>query len=564
MYNRLNQREIPSDWLKIAKDQIKSSTKKRLYQRFDKLQEVINRLLEQRTNLPQFRIDDSLKEQISQQVLYVIDQYHGHKTKKDKFPKSEDEVIKKSRTWWNRVKSAKLASLLFLAICFYVLHNFLEDQYRTLLNPVQRLTLFIDIFIGFMEELIKFPKTRPKPLIPHQCFLTESNFKDLCASFIQIFGDKDITWNCDIKRVGVHIENGKKSYKYIKHKNRSQELFEAFSKCLIDIKSKLMINGNDDEFLINYQKWTQTIDKFKPKQYSLSFRSHPLSFVPVAPNNNIMYSNTMNLSHHNQPNQQITRNAYHGFDNRTTPTHGHDDYNNNIGNNLYNYEVIDNRNPAPDSDSFTTFTSSSIQPSLQGQDPQRASCCQHCSHCKSNISQQQVERITVPQQQPLCVNNNQREFQSMGGFNAQLNNGHAHIGNRYKYRRSMEREQHIQNIRNRTSINDNYVINNGHDMNNAFNFPSTVSHDQNEFVSFEPKQCETVFYPDTLTMNGEESLSIQHHHGFNECDMSTMNHNYSQSDLDSINMVNYDDRSSFSYGFIHGGDNQTINFQPAF
>lgn len=124
MCNRLSQREIPKQWLSIAKDQIKSCTKKRLYHRFDKLQEVIDRcLLKSQSNLPPFRIDASLKNQICQQVLNVIDEYQGYKINKDKFPKSEDDVIKKTRTWWNRIKSAKLASLLFLVICFYVLHN---------------------------------------------------------------------------------------------------------------------------------------------------------------------------------------------------------------------------------------------------------------------------------------------------------------------------------------------------------------------------------------------------------------------------------------------------------
>lgn len=152
-----------------------------------------------------------------------------------------------------------------------------------------------------MEELIKFPKTKPKSLIPHQCFLTQSDFKDLCASFVQIFGDDHIKWHCDIKRVGVCIENGKKKYKYIKHKNRSQDLFEAFSKCLIDVKAKL-IHNND--FLTKYQKWSQTINKFKPKEYSLLFRSD-LNQSSISPPSYIenIYDHKLN-----KPNQEeITR-----------------------------------------------------------------------------------------------------------------------------------------------------------------------------------------------------------------------------------------------------------------
>ena len=41
----MNPREIPIEWLKMAKDQIKSCTKKRLYHRFEQLQQVINRIL---------------------------------------------------------------------------------------------------------------------------------------------------------------------------------------------------------------------------------------------------------------------------------------------------------------------------------------------------------------------------------------------------------------------------------------------------------------------------------------------------------------------------------------
>ena len=134
-----------------------------------------------------------------------------------------------------------------------------------------------------MSELIKFPKTKPKSLIPHQCFLTQSDFKDLCAAFIQIFGDDNIKWNCDVKRVGVCIENGKKKYKYIKEKNRSQNLFEAFSKCLSDVKSKSIENQqkneNINEFLTKYHKWSQTIQKFKPKEYSLFRSMHHLLFT---------------------------------------------------------------------------------------------------------------------------------------------------------------------------------------------------------------------------------------------------------------------------------------------
>ena len=102
MYNRCNAWQIPQNWLKIAKDQIKHSTQMRLYQRFDKLQEVINRSIESKRKAP-FRIDQSLKQLICQQILSVIDQYEGYKINRDTFPKSEEDVIKKARTWWNRL-----------------------------------------------------------------------------------------------------------------------------------------------------------------------------------------------------------------------------------------------------------------------------------------------------------------------------------------------------------------------------------------------------------------------------------------------------------------------------
>ena len=156
--------------------------------------------------------------------------------------------------------------------------QFLEKK-CSMLTPLKRITLFIDLFIGFQHELIKFPKTKPKSLIPHQCFLAQSDFKDLCSAFIEIFGDDNIKWDCNIKRVGVFIENGKKKYKYIKEKNRSQNLFNAFSNCLADIKSKLIkqntnIGHSQHHFSSLLQKWSSAINKFKPKEYELSFRSN--------------------------------------------------------------------------------------------------------------------------------------------------------------------------------------------------------------------------------------------------------------------------------------------------
>ena len=62
---------IPIEWLNIAKYQIKQCTQKRLYQRMDKLKDVINRKLP--SNLPRFMMDNSLKQQICAQVLHVID-----------------------------------------------------------------------------------------------------------------------------------------------------------------------------------------------------------------------------------------------------------------------------------------------------------------------------------------------------------------------------------------------------------------------------------------------------------------------------------------------------------
>lgn len=117
----MTQRRIPQAWLDFAKQQIKECTTKRLYLRIEQLRSVINKTLP--SNLPRFIIDESLKNQICQQVLNVIDEYQGFKINNNKFPKTQQEVIKKTRTWWNRIKSSKLASLLFLVICFYVLYN---------------------------------------------------------------------------------------------------------------------------------------------------------------------------------------------------------------------------------------------------------------------------------------------------------------------------------------------------------------------------------------------------------------------------------------------------------
>ena len=108
MFNQPGSRVIPQEWLEIAKAQLKISTKVRLYHRFDKLENVINRVLKSQSTLPSFIVDDSLKQEICQQVLNEIDQYQGYKINEQKFPKSVHDVIVKTRTWWNRLGQCSL------------------------------------------------------------------------------------------------------------------------------------------------------------------------------------------------------------------------------------------------------------------------------------------------------------------------------------------------------------------------------------------------------------------------------------------------------------------------
>eukprot|EP01083_Nonionella_stella_P238785 836548_1 len=185
------------EWLIKAKSQLKQCTEKRLYDRMNKIEQVINSILP--SHITRFAIDESLKQQICFQVSNAIDKYEGTKKLKINQETSLEDVIKKTRTWWNRTKSTKLGSVLFTVICFYVLHNFIKQQCSDYSSP-KHVKLFIDIFISFMDETIRFPKTKPKSLIPHQCFLAQSEFRDICSEFLKIFGDENIKCDLHIKK----------------------------------------------------------------------------------------------------------------------------------------------------------------------------------------------------------------------------------------------------------------------------------------------------------------------------------------------------------------------------
>eukprot|EP01084_Bolivina_argentea_P290240 498500_1 len=254
-------------WLDTAKDNLKSNTKRRLYGRIDGLEELINNGVSPYGT--HFVIDETLKKKICQQLLAAIDQYGGTRKLAKGQETSIENVIANTRTWWNRKKSLQLGSHLFAVICFYVLHHFIQTQCAPL-SSKQRLMLFLDIFITFLDETIKFPKTKPKPLIVQQCFLHNGAFKEICSELIKTFGDESIEWNCYIPTVGICMENGKKTTKYIKKKDRSKTLYKEFYECLGKIKEKWS-TADDVNVDAVMQEWDETLRKHKPKSYSLSF-----------------------------------------------------------------------------------------------------------------------------------------------------------------------------------------------------------------------------------------------------------------------------------------------------
>eukprot|EP01083_Nonionella_stella_P070364 188211_1 len=259
-------------WIDVAKDTLKAGTTRRLYERLDLLERLINAGVSQHG--PQFVIDKTLKQSICDPIVNYIGEFQGTKKMITGQVSSQNDVIKLTRTWWHRNKSLRLGSSLFTIICWCVPHNFIWSQCVSL-SSAQKLVLFIDIFRSFMNATIKFPKTKPKPLIIQQCFLCDSVFKSICSSFIKIFGDQSITWDANIKTRIPCVQNGKKIHKYVKQKNRSQSLYNAFAHCLDRLKEKWSIYSAHNVYNVDIEalmsQWNSTIQKSTPKQYSLFF-----------------------------------------------------------------------------------------------------------------------------------------------------------------------------------------------------------------------------------------------------------------------------------------------------
>ena len=77
--------------------------------------DVINKIIPYNIDTP-FMINNSIRLNILQNVYNEIDRWQGTKLKQP--AQSKEHIMKKTRTWWNRVKSGKLAELLFYVILF--------------------------------------------------------------------------------------------------------------------------------------------------------------------------------------------------------------------------------------------------------------------------------------------------------------------------------------------------------------------------------------------------------------------------------------------------------------
>ena len=51
-------------------------------------------------------------------------------------------------------------------------------------NNNQRMCLFVNIFIGILNENIHFRRTKCQPLLPYQTLIQPNKFKTICNEFI--------------------------------------------------------------------------------------------------------------------------------------------------------------------------------------------------------------------------------------------------------------------------------------------------------------------------------------------------------------------------------------------
>eukprot|EP01084_Bolivina_argentea_P301546 520260_1 len=261
----INMNNTSRHWLQTAKNQLKETTIAHMKQRMIVIENIVNERLP--SNSTRFIIDDKLKKEIINETVYIIEEWRGTKKLINNLEKSQQDVIKKTRTWWNRTKAPHLGEILFAPICFFALYNFIQENCKSL-SGAEQLILFIDIFDGFMCYLIKFRKTKGKSLILHQCFTADGKYKDTCAQFLQIFGDNNIQWNPYIKRTTVDIKDGKKIFTYNKHKNLSQNLFTTFQQCLQQIKTKFM-NVSQNMPITQLNRWNFNMDNMNNSEISM-------------------------------------------------------------------------------------------------------------------------------------------------------------------------------------------------------------------------------------------------------------------------------------------------------
>lgn len=133
--------------------------------------------------------------------------------------------------YWRQNKHGEIQTIY---IKYLLLHNTdyiqscMELKHRT---NNQRMAVFIDILVDIFQSEIKFANTKSWPLLPYQTLMQRNLFKTECMEFIKHY---DITWDA------TKISPDKVKHEYVRDKNRSQKIFESFTKCLLKIKNKLL------------------------------------------------------------------------------------------------------------------------------------------------------------------------------------------------------------------------------------------------------------------------------------------------------------------------------------
>eukprot|EP01084_Bolivina_argentea_P004599 8744_1 len=203
----------------LAKLQVIENTKRRNSLRIDLLIDTANKELSKRTlQLPRFDISNSYRQQLISGITAHISNWVGGKYYTLDIKTVNDWYLK-VRVWWNRGKAIKLGNDLFASFMKTIV-DFIRNECKHL-NERVKLSLFLDIFISILSTQIKFKRSKPRPLIPHQIFTKRNNFKTFAETFITYF---DYKWTNEWNKL-AKSSTGKC---YIANKNRSSGLFLSY------------------------------------------------------------------------------------------------------------------------------------------------------------------------------------------------------------------------------------------------------------------------------------------------------------------------------------------------